>query len=260
MNITPVVQKLRRLRLLSESPDQLLEEIVAHTITRRFKPSETVYFQGNLPKAAFLVITGMVNRETTAHNGLVIQHRRALSGDWVGLANATSRGIPYMHSAITADLSELLCLELTRLGELRLNPDFSHYLLQVAAREQLVDEERRLNNISTTRSYDKLILFLSSEVERLQKRGISTLHLPYINGTQQYFADAIGVSRETVARDLQPLLQEGIIERTTGVRPLRYTILNKTELSRLASSPLRRNALYQEVRGGRKKRRYVDVA
>jgi CRP-like cAMP-binding protein len=260
MESIPTVQKLRRLRLLSESSENLREELATRGILRRHQPSEPIYLQGDEPKAAYMVVSGMANRETTLSEGPVIQHRRALSGDWLGLANAASRLVPYMHSAIAADISEILSFDIPRFAALRANPEFSHYLLQVAAKEQLVDEERRLNNLSSTRSYDKLILFLAGEMDRMQRKGVPMIHLPYINGTQQYFADAIGVSRETVARDFQPLIAAGILERTRGVRPPRYTILQRVDLSNLAASPLRRNALYGNVPGSKTHRRFSDVA
>ena len=97
-------------------------------------------------------------------------------------------------------------------------------------------------------------------MDRMLKRSVSALHSPYIIGTQKYFADAIGTSRETVTRDLQPLLNAGILERSHGVRPTRYTILKQRELSHLAASPLRRSTLYEQARRIRPRRRFSDVA
>ena len=79
-------------------------------------------------------------------------------------------------------------------------------------------------------------------------------------GTQKYFADAIGATRETVSRDLQPLIAAGIVERTRGMRPIGYTILKPERLSDLASSALQRNALYENMRGEKTNRRFSDVA
>ncbi len=255
-----VVQKLKRLRFLSISSENMLKVLAAAGAVRRFKSSESIYFQEDEPKAAYLIISGMVNRETTQNGEVVMQHSRALAGDWLGLANATCRIAPYMHSAIAVDTSEILCFDLDRFSSLRSNSEFSQYLLQVAGKEQLAEEERYLNNLSSTRSYDKLILFLAAEMNRMQKRGVSTIHSPYIIGTQEYFAHAIGMKRETVSRDLQPLIAAGIIERTYGVRPTRYTILRQADLSSLASSPLRRSALYENARGTKAHRRFSDVA
>ena len=255
-----LVQKLKRLRFLSSSSERLLEELASSGTLRRYKRSDSVYIQNDEPKAAYLIITGMVNRETSQSGGAVFQHARALAGDWLGLANVTGRSVPYLHSAIVADISELLSFDIHRFSALRMDPEFAQYLLQVVGKEQLAEEERYLNNLSSTRSYDKLILFLASEVERMRKRGGSILHSPYIVGTQKYFADAIGASRETVTRDLQPLIAAGIIERSHGVRPTRYTILKQGELSNLAASPLRRSTLYEHARQTGMHRRFSDVA
>ncbi len=256
----PLVKKLKSLRFLSGLSEKLLNEMVSCGTLRRYNRSEPIYIQGDEPRAAHLIVSGMVNRETTQSGDIVIQHSRAFAGDWLGLANATSRIVPYMHSAIVADASDILSFDIPRFTALRSNPELSHYLLQVASREQLAEEERRLNSLSSSRSYDKLILFLAAEMGRMQKRGVPVIHLPYIIGTQQYFADAIGTTRETVSRDLQPLIAAGIIERTHGVRPIRYTILKQSELSDLAASPLQRSALYESDRGSKMHRRFSDVA
>ena len=257
---TTLVQKLKQIRFLSESSGNLLEELAAAGTLRRYKRSELVYRQGDGPGAAYLIIAGIVNREATQSEGTVIQHARALAGDWLGLANLTSRIVPYLHSAIAADTSEILALDAHRFAILRSNPEFSQYLLQVVGKEQLAEEERHLNHLSSARSYDKLILFLAAEVERIKKRGVPLIHAPYIVGTQKYFADAIGTSRETVTRDLQPLIAAGILERSYGVRPARYTILKQEVLFELAESPLRRSALYKQARPAQVHRRFSDVA
>jgi CRP-like cAMP-binding protein len=189
-----------------------------------------------------------------------IQHARAYATDWLGLANVTSHLVPYLHSAIVIDYSEILSLDIPRFAALRCNQEFSQYLLQVIGKEQLAEEVHRLNGLSCARSYDRLILFLAAETERMRRRGILSFQPPYIVGTQQYFADAIGVSRETVSRDLQLLLKEGILERSIGVRPARYNILKQLALSELAASPLRRSDLYARLQNSRMHRRFSDVA
>lgn len=255
-----LVPKLKRLRFLAASSEKLLESLAMYGSMRRYKRSESIYFQDGEPKAVYLIISGMVNRESTQNGEIVLQHSRAFAGDWLGLANATSRIVRYMHSAIAVDTSEILSYDIQRFTALRLDAEFSHYLLQVSGKEQLAEEERYLNNLSSARSYDKLIRFLASEMLRMQKPGAASMYSPYIVGTQKYLAEAIGATRETVSRDLQPLISAGIIERTHGVRPIGYTILKEADLSSLASSPLRRSALYENVRGSRMHRRFSDVA
>jgi CRP-like cAMP-binding protein len=256
----PLLQKLKRLRYLSVASDGLLNELASSGMSKRFDSDEPVYLQNNEPKAAHLIISGMINRESTAEGATVLQHARAYAGDWLGLANITSRHVPYMHSAIAADTSEILSFDALHFMTLRSNTEFERYLLQIIVKEQLSDEERYLNTISSARSYDKLILFLAAEMGRMQTQGVSTIHAPYIIGTQEYFAHAIGIKRETVSRDLQPLIAARIIERTYGVRPTRYTILKQGNLSALASSPLLRSAMYEKARRSKIHRRFSDVA
>jgi CRP-like cAMP-binding protein len=255
-----LLKKLKRLPLLSASSEALFEKLASIGSLRRYQRMESVYLQNDVPKAAYLIISGMATRESTQNRDLAVQHSRAFAGDWLGLANATSRTVPYMHSAFTADTSELLSFDIHRFSSLRADVEFSHYLLQVASREQLAEEERLLNALSSTRSYDKLILFLTTEMSKMQKRQSGTIHLPFVIGTQQYFAEAIGVSRETVSRDLKPLLDAAILERSRGVNPVRYTILNQNELLELAASPMRRSTLYENARRSKLHRRFSDVA
>jgi CRP-like cAMP-binding protein len=255
-----LIQKLKRLRFLSSLSDSVLENLVSCGTLRRYQRSGPVYVQDDEPKAAHLIVSGMANREATQQGDIVAQHLRAFAGDWLGLANITSRLVPYMHSAIAADDSEILSIDIPGFSALRANPEFSHYLLQVIGREQLVEEELRLNSLSSARTYDKLIRFLATELDRMQKRGGPLIRTPAVVGTQRYLAKVIGTTRETVNRDLQPLIAAGIIQRTQGVRPIGYFILNQDELAALAASPMRRNALYQSVRGLKMHRRYSDVA
>jgi CRP-like cAMP-binding protein len=255
-----LIQKLKRLPLLSISTETLFEKLASIGSLRRYQRLESIYLQNDEPKAAYLIISGTATRESTQNRDLSVQHSRAFAGEWLGLANATSRTVPYMHSAFSADASEILSFDIHRFAALRLDLEFSHYLLQVASREQLAEEERLLNALSSTRSYDKLIRFLATEMGKMQKRTSSAIHLPFVVGTQQYFAEAIGTSRETVSRDLKPLLDAGILERSRGVSPVRYTILKQGDLIELASSPMRRSTLYENARRSKLHRRFSDVA
>jgi CRP-like cAMP-binding protein len=255
-----LIPKLERLPLLSDASAALLEKLASMGHLRRYQRMEMVYLQNDVPKAAYLIISGMATRESTQNTDLSVQQSRAFAGDWLGLANATSRTVPYMHSAYAGDTSEILSVEIAHFGSLRHDVEFSHYLLQVASREQLAEEERLLNALSSTRSYDKLILFLATEMAKMQKRTAASGHLPFVMGTQQYISEAIGTSRETVSRDLKPLIDAGIIERSHGVYPVRYTVLKQGDLIELASSPMRRNTLYENARRSKLRRRFSDVA
>jgi CRP-like cAMP-binding protein len=257
---SPLIKKFKRLRFLSICSNNLLELLASYGSLRRYVRTESVFIQDSNPKAAHLIVSGMANRESTQDGEVVIQHSRALAGDWLGLANIISRLVPYMHSAVAADTSEVLSFGLQQFAVLRANHEFSQYLLQVVGKEQLAEEARHLNNFSSSRSYDKLIQFLAAEMRRQQKPGFLMLHRPYIVGTQKYLADAIGTTRETVSHDLQPLIAVGIIERSHGVRPIGYIILNEEELNALAASPLRRSALYKNTHGTKLNRRFRDVA
>lgn len=255
-----MIQKLRRIRFLSACSEKILESIAAYGILRRYKRTESIYIQDAEPEAVYLIIFGMINRESIRNGEVVLRYSRAFAGDWLGLANSTGSLTPYMHSAIAADTSDVLSFDLQRFTILLANSEFSHYLLQVLGREQLAEERRCLNNLSSSRSYDKLIQFLATEINRLRRPGLLLTHRPNIVGTQKYLAEAIGTTRETVSRDLQPLISGGIIERTRGERPIGYVVLKEAELAALAASPLRRSKLYENVRCSQMHRRFSDVA
>jgi CRP-like cAMP-binding protein len=260
-NVTSqLIQKFKNLRFLSACPNNLLELLASCGVLRRYVRTESVFIQDSEPKAAHLIVSGMANRESIQDGEVVIQHSRALAGDWLGLANIIGRLVPYMHSAIAADVSEVLSYDLQQFAILRSNQEFDQYLLQVIGKEQLAEEARCLNNFSSSRSYDKLIRFLAAEMSRQQKPGFLMIQRPFIVGTQKYLADAIGTTRETVSRDLQPLITTGIIERSLRVRPIGYTILKEAELKALAASPLRRSVFYEKVQRARLGRRFSDVA
>jgi len=257
---TSLAQQIKGLPFLSGFSESLLQKMAFAGVLRRYKPSEPVYMQNGEPKAAYLIVSGIVNRESIQNLDLAVQHSRAFAGDWLGLANATSRITPYMHSAFAAEVSAILSFDLGHFSSLRSDVAFSQYLLQVAGKEQLAEEERLLNALSSTRGYDKLIRFLATEMTLMQKRSAATVHLPYVIGTHQYIAEAIGTARETVSRDMKPLIDAGIIERSRGIKPARYTILKQKELADLAASPLHRSALYENARGIKLHRRFSDVA
>jgi hypothetical protein len=105
---------------------------------RRYRRDELIYIQGRMPKAAYVIVSGMVNRETTQNGEIVPQLTRALSENWLGPANVTSLITPYMHSAIVAETSEIPAVGVPDLASLRCNQEFARYLLQVVGREQLV--------------------------------------------------------------------------------------------------------------------------
>jgi CRP-like cAMP-binding protein len=255
-----LITKLEKLRFLSVCSNNLLELLATCGVLRRYKRDEYVYVQDSDPKGAYVIVFGIVNRESIQDSDVVVQHSRAFAGDWLGLANITSQPVPYLHSAIAADTSDILSFDIQKFAILRANPEFSLYLLQVAGRERIAEEERYLNNHSSSRSYDKLVRFLAAEMARQHKSGFPMLKSPYIVGTQKYLAEAIGATRETVSRDLQPLIEAGILKRSQQVRPIGYLILNEEELKALADSSFRRSVLYENTRNEKLSRRYSDVA
>jgi CRP-like cAMP-binding protein len=255
-----LIAKLKKLRFLSVCSNNLLELLATCGALHRYRRDEYVYVQDGDPKAAYMIVFGIVNRESIQNSDIVVQHSRAFAGDWLGLANITSQPVPYLHSAIAADTSDILSFNIQKFAMLRANSEFALYLLQVAGKERIAEEERYLNNHSSSRSYDRLVQFLATEMVRQHKPGFPMLNRPYIVGTQKYLADAIGATRETVSRDLQPLIAAGILKRSQQIRPIGYTILNEEELKALAASPLKRSTLYGNIRNSKLNRRFCDVA
>lgn len=210
---------------LAEGLDELLR---SRARVRRIGKRKSLYTHGSPPDAIFCVKSGLIRLSVTAANGREAVISLVEAGHWFGEVSVFSNA-PRLHNAVAVMDSELLMLSAadfhTIVDE---NPKFLlEFLRLVCSRYK-----------SAMQRVDAIILFpfpirlaqrLMADIEAQPKmaglRGDAVLKL-----SQESLAHMLGVSRQTVNRQLREWETQGVLKLEYG----RIVIVDKTMLHHLA--------------------------
>lgn len=179
---------------------------------RTFKKGEIIIFQGEAPRAAFVVKSGVVKAYNLSVDGdekPVDFHseEEVFPGPWVygKLANAI-----YYYEAFTPSVSLYAVDKQAFVEYIKSQPALLYRELDRYLTEQL-GKSMRLNALEHSRASDKLIYTLHylalSHGKRITPNDVEiTLEL-----THQDFANLTGLTRETAATELNKLKKRGVI-------------------------------------------------
>lgn len=197
---------------MADPTDQIFEQFLSRYTLRTFRKGEIIIFQGEAPRAAFVVKSGVVKAYNLSVNGDekpvgFYTPKDTFPGAWT--YDKTPSAVYYyeafsdevqLHTVPRADYVEFI----------KSNPDFMYAELQRYVLDHLA-KSMRLNALQHSRAGDKLIytlhyLALSHGIRKDQHLVEITLSL-----THQDFANLTGLTRETAATELNKLKHLGII-------------------------------------------------
>lgn len=179
---------------------------------RNFKKGEIIIFQGEAPRAAFVVKKGVVKAYNLSVDGDekpvdFYSTGNVFPGPWVygKMANAI-----YYYEAFTADLSVYAVDRKAFVEYVKSRPELLYIELDHYLTEQL-GKSMRLNALEHSRASDKLVYTLHylalSHGRYITPNEVEiTLEL-----THQDFANLTGLTRETAATELNKLKKRGVI-------------------------------------------------
>ena len=197
---------------MAEPADKLLDEFLSHYTLKQFKKGEIIIFQGEAPRSAYVVKTGVVKAYNLSVNGDEKPVGFYAQGDTFPGAwtyGKTPSAI-YYYEALSPDVALYSVPREDYVNFIRSNPDMMFAELERYVVDHLA-KSMRLNALQHSRAGDKLIytlhyLALSHGVKKSPHTVEITLNL-----THQDFANLTGLTRETAATELNKLKHAGII-------------------------------------------------
>lgn len=204
-----------------------LDPIVKQLPTKSFKKGDIILTPGEVSKQGYIPIVGVIETYSIDHHGI---ERRIISAKDLELVPnkwLVSPGVPvdYYYRAYT----DVVCGLADRRDFPKLlmdNPEALYELLLVQD-NRMQAAKYRIETLIQPRAIDKLLYMFRYIVQRVSiptddKNWIQTI-FPL---TQAEFADALGITRETVAKDLSQLEKDGVIKsKSKGIY-----LINKNKL------------------------------
>jgi CRP/FNR family transcriptional regulator len=211
-----------------DMPFSQLNDLLHSYSLRKFKKGQTLLFQGEVPRYAYMVRSGTV--KTYNISPLGEEQLVSLSSEYDILPEAWFLGEAsvayYFYEAFT-DCSVYAIPREELIRKVSESPAFTSHLLQRFMR-LYVGASVHINALEQPRSRDKLIHLLHYLMLRFgQDRGKDRVRLG-IRLTHQTLANMLGVTRETIATEIARLRQEKVVD----YKQQTYTI-NKPKLLRL---------------------------
>ncbi len=201
------------------SPTDPLHTFLKRHVLRTFKKGEIIIFQGEAPRNAFVVKSGIVKAYNLSVGGdekpiAFYSADAAFPGAWIygKLANAI-----YYYEAFSSEVSAYMVDRAEYLAFVKSKPELLYQELQRYLTDQL-GASMRLNALQHSRASDKLLytlhyLALSHGTSLGPQEVEITLDL-----THQDFANLTGLTRETAATELNKLKRRGVISYDKGKR------------------------------------------
>lgn len=191
---------------------KLLDTFLSRYTLKTFKKGEIIIFQGEAPRSAYVVKSGVVKAYNLSISGdekpvYFYAEHDMFPGAWV-YANTPSA--VYYYEAFTDEAQLYTVPREDYVSFVRSNPELLFTELQRSVKSHLASS-MRLNALQHSRAGDKLIytlhyLALSHGIRKSPQLFEITLDL-----THQDFANLTGLTRETAATELNKLKHLGII-------------------------------------------------
>lgn len=211
-----------------------LTELLRHYSLRSFKKGQTLLFQGEVPRYAYVIKKGTVKTYNISPTGE--EQVISLSNSYDILPEAWLLGDAsvayYFYEAFT-DVEAYLVSREELIKKVTESPQFARHVLARFVR-LYVGASVHINALEQPRSRDKLIHLLHYLTMRFgeeQAKGKVSINLRL---THQTLADMIGATRETIATELSRLRKEKVIDYKQQVytvdKPMLLKLRNEDEL------------------------------
>jgi CRP/FNR family transcriptional regulator len=193
-------------------PLRQLNDLLHSYSLRKFKKGQTLLFQGEVPRYAYVVKSGTV--KTYNISPLGEEQLVSLSSEYDILPEAWFLGEAsvayYFYEAFT-DCTVYAIPREELIKKVNESPAFAHYLLQRFMR-LYVGASVHINALEQPRSRDKLVHLLHYLMMRFgDDKGRDKVRLN-MRLTHQTLANMLGVTRETIATEIARLRREKIVD------------------------------------------------
>lgn len=198
--------------------------------SRSFKKREIIVFQGEAPRQAFVVKRGTVKAYNLSVGGdekpvAFYQPDNVFPAAWVYGKTASST---YYYEAFTPEVEVYTIDRQEFIDFIKKRPELLYQELQRLLADQL-GGSMRLNALQNSRARDKLIYTLHYlALSHGQAAGPGKIELT-LDVTHQDLANLTGLTRETVATELNKLKRQHVIEYGKN-QPYRLDVSSLTRL------------------------------
>lgn len=189
---------------------QHLRPLIENSIKRRYSAGATIYYQGEVPRSACVLIDGIVRVYSISAQGdeqIVVYHMpgEIFPSSYI-FGKATSA--LFFYEALTA--SEVCFMPKSELIEyMQAKPDRMHALLDYFTTNYSASLIH-VNALEQPKARDKLLYILYYLCERYASKDKDKAHIPFAL-THQNLASLVGLTRETTATEMNKLKKEGLL-------------------------------------------------
>ncbi len=197
---------------MSDVAVRKLDTFVAGHPTRNYKKGEIIIFQGEAPRSAFVVKSGIVKAYNLSVNGdekpvAFYSAYDSFPGSWI---YGKVPSAIYYYEAFTPEVTLHIVEREAYVNFIRSDSELLYSELQNYVSKQL-GHSMRLNALQHSRASDKLVYtlhYLALSHGRTVEPQVVEITLDL---THQDFANLTGLTRETAATELNKLKHQGVI-------------------------------------------------
>jgi CRP/FNR family transcriptional regulator len=197
---------------MSDAAVRKLDTFVGGHPTKSFKKGEIIIFQGEAPRSAFVVKTGMVKAYNLSVNG--DEKPVSFYGSYSSFPGSWIYGkVPsaiYYYEAFTPEVTLYVVEREAYVNFIKSDADLLFNELQSYVSSEL-GQSMRLNALQHSRASDKLVYTLHYLALSHGKTISPQLVEITLDLTHQDFANLTGLTRETAATELNKLKHQGVI-------------------------------------------------
>jgi len=199
---------LHRTRLFADWPEEVLDALCAAGIMQRYRKGQSVVRQGDPPSGLWLITEGSLVNSRALHSGRRIVFEHLLPGQITGVLPVLD-GLPAVFDVTVKDRAAALFIPRDAfIAVIRDDPRLLMRIVEFLCRRTRLDYENiQMKVVNSTRvQLVKIILYLA--------RGPGLpgpeFEVP-VGVSQDDVADMMGVTRQTVNKEMMPLLRAGIL-------------------------------------------------
>lgn len=189
-----------------------LQPLTKTAITRRFGVGSTILYQGEVPRSAYIIVSGVARVYSISDTGdeqVVIFHADGefFPTSWIF---GKTPGALFFYEAVT-DCEVALIARQDLLDFIYKEPETTQFVLNYFATNYTASLIR-INALEQPKARDKLVYTLYYLCQRYAKNddGRNVVTIP-INLTHQTIASLVGLTRETTAVEMSKLKKQKII-------------------------------------------------
>ncbi|MDB5184420.1 MAG: CarD family transcriptional regulator [Candidatus Saccharibacteria bacterium] len=197
---------------MSDTMEQKLDAFLTDFPTRTFKKGEIIIFQGEAPRSAYIVKSGMVKAYNLSVNGdekpvEFYSDHSSFPGSWI---YGKVPSAIYYYEAFTDEVVLSVVTREEYVAFIKSTPEILYGELERYITSQL-GNSMRLNALQHSRASDKLIYTLHYLALSHGKTISPQIVEITLDLTHQDFANLTGLTRETAATELNKLKHQGVI-------------------------------------------------